>query len=66
VAEGCGLPVGTVLVVSKRGGDLILDGEQDSPIGYLRYDFELVTRYPEQSGSVSITEPGAAAVLTSR
>jgi hypothetical protein len=55
-----------VLVVSKRGGDLILDGERDSPIGYLWHDFEVVTRYPEQSGSVSITEPGAAAVLTSR
>lgn len=65
-AKGCGLPVGTVLVVSRRGGDLILDGERDSSIGYLWHNAELVTRYPEQRGGFGITEPGAAAVLTSR
>ncbi len=31
------------LVVSKRGGDFVLDVGQDLSIGYIRHDAELVT-----------------------
>ncbi|MGH3788968.1 MAG: family 1 encapsulin nanocompartment shell protein [Pseudonocardiaceae bacterium] len=52
------------LVVSKRGGDFILDVGQDLSIGYIRYDAELVTLYFEESFSFRVTEPDAAVVLT--
>jgi uncharacterized linocin/CFP29 family protein len=52
------------LVVSKRGGDFILDIGQDLSIGYLRHDAELVTLYLEESFSFRVTEPDAAVVLT--
>jgi uncharacterized linocin/CFP29 family protein len=52
------------LVVSKRGGDFILDVGQDFSIGYTRHDAELVTLYLEESFSFRVTEPDAAVVLT--
>lgn len=52
------------LVVSKRGGDFILDVGQDFSIGYTRHDAELVTLYLEESFSFRVTEPDASVVLT--
>jgi uncharacterized linocin/CFP29 family protein len=52
------------LVVSKRGGDFIIDLGQDLSIGYIRHDAELVTLYLEESFSFRVTEPDAAVVLT--
>ncbi|PZS39184.1 MAG: bacteriocin [Pseudonocardiales bacterium] len=52
------------LVVSKRGGDFVLDVGQDFSIGYLRHDTESVTLYLEESFSFRVTEPDAAVVLT--
>lgn len=52
------------LVVSKRGGDFILDIGQDLSIGYVRHDAELVTLYLEESFSFRVIEPDAAVVLT--
>ena len=52
------------LVVSKRGGDFVLDVGQDFSIGYTRHDAELVTLYLEESFSFRVTEPDAAVVLT--
>ncbi|MGH3874426.1 MAG: family 1 encapsulin nanocompartment shell protein [Pseudonocardiaceae bacterium] len=52
------------LVLSKRGGDFILDVGQDLSIGYIRHDAELVTLYLEESFSFRVTEPEAAVVLT--
>ncbi|MGH3914653.1 MAG: family 1 encapsulin nanocompartment shell protein [Pseudonocardiaceae bacterium] len=51
------------LVMSKRGGDFILDVGQDLSIGYSRHDAELVTLYFEESFSFRVTEPDAAVVL---
>ncbi|MGH4013847.1 MAG: family 1 encapsulin nanocompartment shell protein [Pseudonocardiaceae bacterium] len=52
------------LVLSKRGGDFVLDVGQDFSIGYTRHDAELVTLYLEESFSFRVTEPDAAVVLT--
>lgn len=52
------------LVVSKRGGDFILDVGQDLSVGYTRHDAELVTLYLEESFSFRVSEPDAAVVLT--
>ncbi|MGH3753947.1 MAG: family 1 encapsulin nanocompartment shell protein [Pseudonocardiaceae bacterium] len=52
------------LVVSKRGGDFVLDVGQDLSIGYLGHDAERVTLYLEESFSFRVTEPDAAVVLT--
>lgn len=52
------------LVVSKRGGDFILDVGQDFSIGYARHDADMVTLYLEESFSFRVTEPDAAVVLT--
>ncbi|MGH3815920.1 MAG: family 1 encapsulin nanocompartment shell protein [Pseudonocardiaceae bacterium] len=52
------------LVMSKRGGDFVLDVGQDLSVGYLRHDAELVTLYVEESFSFRVTEPDAAVVLT--
>ncbi len=52
------------LVVSKRGGDFVLDVGQDLSIGYSSHDAELVTLYLEESFSFRVTEPDAAVVLT--
>lgn len=54
------------LVVSKRGGDFILDVGQDLSIGYLRHDTELVTLYLEESFNFRVTEPDAAVILSDR
>jgi uncharacterized linocin/CFP29 family protein len=51
------------LVVSKRGGDFVLDVGQDFSIGYTRHDAEVVTLYLEESFSFRVTEPDAAVVL---
>lgn len=52
------------LVLSKRGGDFVLDVGQDLSIGYLRHDAELITLYLEESFSFRVTEPDAAVVLS--
>ncbi len=52
------------VVMSKRGGDFILDIGQDFSIGYVRHDAELVTLYLEESFSFRVTEPEAAVALT--
>jgi uncharacterized linocin/CFP29 family protein len=52
------------LVVSKRGGDFILDVGQDFSVGYTGHDAELVTLYLEESFNFRVTEPDAAVVLT--
>lgn len=52
------------LVMSKRGGDFVLDVGQDLSIGYVRHDAELVTLYLEESFSFRVTEPDAAIALT--
>ena len=52
------------LVLSKRGGDFILEIGQDFSIGYTRHDVELVTLYLEESFSFRVAEPDAAVVLT--
>jgi uncharacterized linocin/CFP29 family protein len=52
------------LLVSKRGGDFVLDVGQDLSIGYTRHDAELVTLYLEESFSFRVNEPDAVAVLT--
>jgi uncharacterized linocin/CFP29 family protein len=52
------------LVLSKRGGDFVLEVGQDFSIGYTRHDAEFVTLYLEESFSFRVTEPDAAVVLT--
>lgn len=52
------------LVVSKRGGDFILDVGQDFAIGYTSHSAEQVTLYLEESFSFRVAEPQAAVVLT--
>ena len=52
------------LVVSKRGGDFLLDVGQDFAIGYTSHNAEQVTLYLEESFSFRVTEPQAAVVLT--
>ncbi|MEO9107458.1 MAG: family 1 encapsulin nanocompartment shell protein [Pseudonocardiaceae bacterium] len=52
------------LVLSKRGGDFVLDVGQDFSIGYTRHDAELVTLYLEESFNFRVTEPDASVVLT--
>lgn len=52
------------LLVSKRGGDFVLDVGQDLSIGYSRHDAELVTLYLEESFSFRVNEPDAVVVLT--
>jgi uncharacterized linocin/CFP29 family protein len=52
------------LLVSKRGGDFVLDVGQDLSIGYTRHDAELVTLYLEESLSFRVNEPAAVVVLT--
>jgi uncharacterized linocin/CFP29 family protein len=52
------------LVVSKRGGDFILDVGQDFSIGYSRHDAELLTLYLEESFSFRVNEHDAVVVLT--
>ena len=51
-------------MVSRRGGDFILDAGQDFSIGYTRHDAELVTLYLEESFSFRVVEPDAVVVLT--
>jgi uncharacterized linocin/CFP29 family protein len=50
-------------VVSKRGGDFLLDVGQDFAIGYTNHNAEQVTLYLEESFSFRVTEPQAAVVL---
>lgn len=52
------------VLVSKRGGDFLLDVGQDLSIGYIRHDAELVTLYLEESFSFRVNEPDAVVVLT--
>jgi uncharacterized linocin/CFP29 family protein len=52
------------LVISKRGGDFILDIGQDLSIGYTQHNTELITLYFEESFNFRVTEPDAAVVLT--
>lgn len=52
------------LVVSKRGGDFILDVGQDFAIGYTSHNAEQVMLYIEESISFRVAEPQAAVVLT--
>lgn len=52
------------VVLSKRGGDFILDVGQDFSIGYTSHDAERVTLYLEESFSFRVTEPDAIVVLT--
>lgn len=54
------------VVLSKRGGDFVLDVGQDFSIGYSRHDAELVTLYLEESFNFRVTEPEAAVALTFR
>lgn len=51
------------LLVSKRGGDFILEVGQDFSIGYSRHDAEVVTLYLEESFSFRVNEPDAVVVL---
>ncbi|MBV9061231.1 MAG: bacteriocin family protein [Pseudonocardiales bacterium] len=51
------------LVVSKRGGDFVLDVGQDFSIGYSRHDAESVTLYLEESFSFHVNERDAVVVL---
>lgn len=52
------------VVLSKRGGDFILEVGQDFSIGYTGHDAERVTLYLEESFSFRVTEPDAVIVLT--
>lgn len=52
------------VLVSKRGGDFVLDVGQDLSIGYIRHDAELVTLYLEESFNFRVNEPDAVVVLT--
>jgi uncharacterized linocin/CFP29 family protein len=51
------------LVVSRRGGDFILEVGQDFSVGYTRHDAELVTLYLEESFNFRVIEPDAVVVL---
>jgi uncharacterized linocin/CFP29 family protein len=52
------------LVVSRRGGDFILEVGQAFSVGYTRHDAELVTLYLEESFNFRVIEPDAVVVLT--
>lgn len=52
------------VVVSKRGGDVVLDVGQDYAIGYRDHDAEAVHLYLEASFTVEVLEPDAAVTLT--
>jgi uncharacterized linocin/CFP29 family protein len=51
------------LVVSRRGGDFLLDVGQDLSIGYSHHDAEVVHLYLEESFTFLVAEPDAAVAL---
>jgi uncharacterized linocin/CFP29 family protein len=52
------------IVVSRRGGDFLLDVGQDLSIGYSHHDATTVSLYLEESFTFRVVEPDAAVVLT--
>jgi uncharacterized linocin/CFP29 family protein len=53
-----------VLVVSRRGGDFVLDCGQDIALGYESHDLSAVRLYLEESFSFHVATPEAAVELT--
>jgi uncharacterized linocin/CFP29 family protein len=51
------------LVVSRRGGDFLLDVGQDISIGYTDHDADVVHLYLEESFTFLVAEPDAAVAL---
>ena len=51
------------LVVSRRGGDFLLDVGQDLSIGYAHHDADTVHLYLEESFTFLVAEPDAAVAL---
>jgi len=51
------------VVVSKRGGDFLLDVGQDLAVGYSHHDADSVHLYIEESFAFRVVEPDAAVVL---
>jgi uncharacterized linocin/CFP29 family protein len=51
------------LVVSRRGGDFLLDVGQDISVGYSHHDAEKVDLYLEESFTFLVAEPDAAVSL---
>ncbi|WP_019876522.1 family 1 encapsulin nanocompartment shell protein [Sporichthya polymorpha] len=51
------------VVLSRRGGDFVLDVGQDLAIGYRTHDAETVELYLEESFSFRVIEPDAALAL---
>lgn len=52
------------VVLSRRGGDFLLDCGQDLSIGYLSHDADSVTLYLEESFSFHVAGPEAAVAFT--
>lgn len=52
------------LVVSRRGGDFLLDVGQDISIGYTDHDADVVHLYLEESFTFLVAEPDAAVALS--
>lgn len=52
------------VVLSRRGGDFLLDVGQDLSIGYSHHDADTVALYLEESFAYHTAEPDAAVVLT--
>ena len=52
------------VVVSERGGDVVLDVGQDLAVGYSHHDADAVYLYLEESFTFRVLEPDAAYVLT--
>ena len=53
------------VVISRRGGDFLLESGQDLSIGYLEHDRDKVTFYLEESFSFHVATPEAAVPLKS-
>lgn len=52
------------VVLSRRGGDFLLDVGQDLAVGYSHHDADTVTLYLEETFSFRVAEPDAAIAFT--
>lgn len=52
------------VLLSRRGGDFVLDVGQDLSVGYVAHDVDTVTLYLEESFTFRVVEPDAGLALT--
>ncbi len=52
------------ILLSRRGGDFVLDVGQDLSVGYVAHDADTVTLYLEESFTFRVVEPDAGLALT--